>query len=119
MRVYLSSGGYDIVASGEVFLFDAYEDLTIQVDDGDDFQVKIVMKFLEDGSGDYDIKTDIENDSLVITCINFKSIGTGLKCPTHIANANGKKVYFMFSSSYLGDKENAARSVKYTIFSEK
>ena len=119
MRVCLSSGGYDIVASGETFLFDSYADLTIQVDDRDDFQVKIVMKFLEDASGEHDIKTDVENDSLVITCINFSSLGTGLKRPTHIANANGKKIYFMFSSNLLGDKENAARSVKYTIFMEK
>ena len=119
MRVCLSSGEYDIVASGEVFLFGSSEDLVIHVDNGDNFQVKILMKFLEDDSGEHDIKTNVENDSLVITCVNFSSIGIGLKRPTHIANANGKKIYFMFSSSYLGDKDNAARSVKYTVFVEK
>ncbi len=119
MQVQLSSGNYSIIANGEAFLFGVYEDLTIQVDDGNDFQVKIVMKFTEDPSGERDIHTDVENDSLVITCINFSGIGTGLKQPAHIADVNGKKVYFMFSSSYLGDKEDKARSVKYTVFWEK
>lgn len=119
MQVHLSSGNYSIIASGESFLFGPYEDLTIQVDDRNDFQVKIIMKFTEDASGEHDIKTDVENDSLVITCVNFSSMGTGLKRPAHIADANGKKVYFMFSSSYLGDKEDKTRSVKYTVFWEK
>lgn len=119
MQVQLSSGNYRIIASGEAFLFGVYEDLTIQVDDGKDFGVKIVMKFTEDPSGEQDIYTDVENDSLVITCINFSGIGAGLKRPAHIADANGKKVYFMFFSSYLGDKEDKTRSVKYTIFWEK
>ena len=42
----------------------------------------------------------------------------GLKRLTHIADINGKRVYLMFSSSYLGDKEDKARSVKYTVFWE-
>ena len=119
MQVYLSSGNYSIIACGESFLFGPYEDLTIQIDDGNEFQLKIVMKFTEDASGEYDINTNVENDSLVITCVNFSSMGTGLKRPAHIADVNGKKVYFMFSSSYLGDKEDKARSVKYTVFWEK
>ena len=101
MQVHLSSGNYSIIASGESFLFGPYEDLTIQVDDGNEF------------------KTDVKNDSLVITCVNFSSLGTGLKRPAHIADVNGKRVYFMFSSSYLGGKEDKARSVKYTVFWEK
>ena len=116
MQVHLSSGNYSILASGDSFLFEPYEDLTIQIDDGDEFQIKIVMKFTEDASGEHDIKTDVENDSLVITCVNFSGMDTGLKRPAHIADVNGKKVYLMFSSSYLGDKEEKARSVKYTVF---
>ncbi len=119
MQVHLSSGSYSIIASGESFLFGPYEDLKIQVDDGNEFQVKIILKFTEDTSGEYDINTNVENDSLVITCVNFRSMGTGLKRPAHIADVNGKKVYLMFSSSYLGDKEDRARSVKYTVFWEK
>lgn len=116
MQVYLSSGKYDIIASGETFLFGPFEDLTIEVNDGNEALVRIILKFVENSSCDRGIETDIANDSLVITCINFSSLGTGLKCPTHIADVNGKEVYFMFSSSYLGEKEDKARSVKYTVF---
>ena len=118
MQVHVTSGNYSIIASGEVFLFNPYEDLKIKIDDGDEFQLSIVMKFTEDSSVKYDIKTDVEDDSLVINCINFNSIGTGLKRPAHIADADEKKVYFMFSSSYLGDTNEKARSVKYTVFWE-
>ncbi len=119
MQVNLSSGNFRIIASGETFLFGPYEDLTIQIDDGSEFQVKIIMKFTEDASGEHDIRTDVVNDSLVINCVNFSNMGTGLKRPAHIADVNEKRVYLMFSSSCLGDKEDKARSVKYTVFWEK
>lgn len=119
MQVRLSSQKYDIIASGEAFLFGPFEDLTLQVDEDNETLVRIVLKFVENASGERDIETDIVDDSLVITCVNFSGIGTGLKSPTHIADVNGKKVYFMFSSGYLGDIENKARSVKYTVFREK
>lgn len=119
MHAHLSSGNYNIVASGETFLFDPNEELTIHIDDGNVFQVRIVLKFVENVSGEGDISTNIENDSLIITCVNFSSVGEGLKRPAHIADVNGKKVYFMFSSSYLGNKEDKARSIKYTVFWEK
>lgn len=119
MQVHLSSGNYSIITSGESFLFGPYEDLTIQIDDGNEFQLSIVMKFTEDASGERDITTAVENDALVITCVNFSGMGTGVKRPVHIADINEKKVYFMFSSSCLGDKEDMFRSVKYTIFWEK
>ena len=119
MQIQLSSGNFNIVSSGETFLYGPYEDLTIRVDDGDGFQVIIVMRFTEDASGESGINTNVENDSLVITCVNFSGMGTGLKRPAHIADVNSKKVYFMFSSSCLGDKDDKARSVKYTVFWEK
>lgn len=119
MQVRLSSGNYDIIASGEAFLFDPAEDLVVQVNDGDEDQVRIVLKFFEDVSDKQDIKTDIVDDSLVISCINFGRLGTGLKRPAHIADLNGKAMYFIFSASYYGDKEDKTRCVKYTLFIEK
>lgn len=119
MQSHLSSGNYSIIASGESFLFGPYEDLTIQIDDGNEFQLSVVMKFTEDASGERDIITSVENDALVITCVNFSGMELGGKRPVHIADINEKKVYFMFSSSCLGAKEDMCRSVKYSIFWEK
>lgn len=119
MQVRLHSGNYDIIANGEAFLFAPYEDLTIQADDGNALQVKIVMKFTKDASGERDIQTDVADGALIITCINFSGMAVGLKRPAHIADVNGKKVYLMFSTDCLGDKESKTRSVKYTLFLEK
>lgn len=91
MQVRLRSGNYDIIANGTVFLFAPYEGLTIQADDGNAFQVKIVMKFTEDASDERDIKTDVAEDALIITCVNFNGMAVGLKSPTHIADVNEKK----------------------------
>lgn len=115
MQVHLTSGNNDVIANGEAFLFDPYGDLTIQVDDGNGFQVKIVMKFTEDHLGERKIETDVENDSLIITCVNFSGVGTGVRRPTQIADVNGKKVFFLFSTDCTGDDEKI-RSVKYTVF---
>jgi len=116
MQFHLSSGEYNIIASGDTFLFGPSEDLTIQINDDSVSPLRITLRFLEDSSAEKDIHTDIENDSLVITCMNFHGIGTGLKRPTHIADIDGKPVYFIFSSNYLGDKNTPIRSVKFTFF---
>ena len=119
IQVLLSSGDYNIVANGESFLFGPSEDLTLQIIDGNELLLKVIMKFKDDDSGERDINTVIMDDSLVINCINFSGLGTGLKNPTHIASINKKKVYLMFSSSSLGNKENKSRSVKYTVYMER
>lgn len=118
MQVHLRSGNYNVIANGEVFLFAPYGDLTIQVDDSNAFQVKIVIKFTKDSSGERDIRTVVSDDALVITCVNFDGMSAGLKCPTHIADVNEKKVYLMFSTDCTGDTASRTRSVKYTIFQE-
>lgn len=117
MQVHLSSGNYDILASGETFLFGPDEDLTIQVRERNTESLKIVMRFTKNASGKRDIQTEIAEDALVIRCINFTGLSASLKHPAHIADIDGKEVYFMFSSSFSGEKK--VRSVKYTVFREK
>ena len=119
MQVHLSSGNYDIVATGETFLFGSHENLIIQIDDADELHIKLIMQFTEDDSGKIDISTKVENDALVIDCLNFKGMGAGTKRPAHIAKIDAKNIYFMFSTNLLGDQENRSRSVKYTVFMEK
>ena len=119
MQVAMSSGNYDIIANDEAFLFGPNEDLTVQVIDESELLVRIVLKFVENDSGEFDIYNDIVDESLIITCVNFDGLGTGLKRPVHIADSNGKEIYFMFSSTLHRNMENRIRSVKYTLFREK
>lgn len=117
MQVHLSSENYDILASGEAFLFKPDADLTIQILEDDGEELKIVMKFTEDASGKQAIQSDVTEDSLIIRCINFTGLDMGLRCPAHIAEIDGKEVSILFSSKCSGEKK--VRSVKYTVFREK
>lgn len=118
MQVDLSSGGYSIVTSGNVFLFHESNELTIKVTGKDGFNVCVSLKFINDESREQKINRDILNDRLVLSCYNFGGDGTGLSRPAYIADVNNKKVYLMFWMYEEGIKERKARSVKYTLFSE-
>ena len=119
MQVYLSSGKYDIIASGEAFLFDYLGNLEIQICKDADPMIKLVLKFEEDESFERNIRTEVVDDSLAVTCVNFTGLGAGLKAPVHIADVDGKEVYFMFFSNCYGEKNSKVRSVKYSVFKEK
>lgn len=118
MQVDLSSGGYNIVASGDVFLFHESNELTIKVTGNDGFDVCVALKFLNDESGEQKIQRDILKDGLVLSCYNFGGDGTGLSRPAYIADVNNKKVFLIFWMYEEGIKERKARSVKYTLFYE-
>ena len=118
MQVDLTSGGNRIIASGDTFLFGEANELTIRVEDVDDFRVCVTLKFFCDDSGEHRIKRDILEDRLVLSCYNFGGLGTGLSQPVRIATVGNKKIYFMFWTYEEGAKERKARSVKYTLFCE-
>ena len=119
MKVHLSSGKYDILASDVAFLFGPFEDLTIAINENDAELIRIVLKFSENTSGERDVVTEVLDDSLIINCVNFNGMETGLKSPAYIADIDGKAVYFMFASTSRGSKDGMSRSVKYTVFREK
>ena len=118
MRVNQSSGNYRIIAGGDTFLFDPWGDLSVNIENDKGDQIKLVMRFSNDEKKAHRVETEIVDDSLVMTCYNFDSLGTGLKRPTHIADMDGKAVYLLFSSQYIGNKDQGTRSVKYTVFIE-
>ena len=117
VQVRLSSGEYEIIASGEAFLFEEFGDLTIRAEDETGPQFTLVLKFLDE-PGEHRVQTEIREDSLVVLCRGFNPAGTGLTEPTYFVAIEGKKLYLMFWSQCYGSKENRTRSVKYTIFAE-
>lgn len=119
MQVRLSSGEYNIVNSGQTFLFGEDKDLTIDIIANDNFEFSITLKFLKDTSGEQRIESEIIENAIIISCINFDDIGTGLISPVRIAAIDGKELYIMFWSYLKGQEEGKVRSVKYTIFYEK
>lgn len=120
MRVKLSSQKREIISHGTVFLFDENGDFTLNIDAENSFELILTINFAEDISQKRRIETNLSENHLKITCINFVAAGTGLTAPLEIAVIDGKKLYFMFWS-YLegnGDKKSKARKVEYTLYRE-
>lgn len=116
MQIYLSSGGCDIIASGQTFLFGRQEDLRIRVEMEQGFSMEIRLNFMENESGEVRIQSRLKGDILTISCLNFENAGSGVSAPQEIAEIDGRKLYFTFWS-YVDGKES--RSVRYTFFYEK
>ena len=74
------------------------------------------MNFTENESGKQDIQAETNGNKIMVTCLNFKSTGTGLKEPVKLAKVDGRDLYFVFWSYLEGE---GSRSVKYTFFAEK
>lgn len=116
MLISLSSGNYDIIASGQVFLFSKDKDFKIDIQADKEFTFSIKMNFIENESGKQDIQIKTNGNEIALTCLNFENTGTGLKEPVKLVKIDSRDLYFMFWS-YLEGK--GVRSVKYTFFAEK
>lgn len=121
MQVNLSSGNYNIIDSGQVFLFHPDEDLRIEIVVNKDFELSIVMQFVEDASSEQRIDTEMSGNTMRLCCINFIDKGTGLGFPVKIGIIEGKELFMTFWAYLEGKDEQPgkARSVKYTLFLEK
>ena len=116
MQISLSSGNYDIVASGQAFLFSKDKDLRIDIQADNGFAFSLVLNFIENESVEQDLQLKTTDKEIVLTCINFANTGAGVKEPVKVATINGRNMYFIFRA-YL--EWTVSRSVKYTLFSEK
>ena len=119
MSINLSSGNYHIIASGSTFLYDPWGDLSIIIEQNNQSFLSLVLKFSKDNGTGPRIETTVEDDTLIVTCYQFRGAQDHLKSPTHIATINNKEISILFSSQFIGNKEQATRKVEYTIFAEK
>lgn len=120
MQITLSSGNYNIIDSGQVFLFNESEDLQMDVVADDNFAFSIIFKFIRDDSEEQSVDKKILENTIIFSCLNFDDIGTGFSEPMSIATVGGKEMFLMFWSYLEGMKEKGrVRSVKYTLFCEK
>lgn len=119
MQVKLSSGKREILDHGTVFLFDENADLTLDIT-GASYSLRLVIKFINDNVQKQGVETKISGNRIEMTCLNFKSNGTGLSVPSQIAVVDGKKVYIMFWSYLEGSDPGSkkVRKVEYTLFGE-
>ena len=113
MLISLRSGDYDIVASGQAFLFSKDEDFRIDIQADDGFAFSLILIFSTDESGKQDVQMKINDNIITLKCINFENTGTGMKEPVKVATIDGRDLYFTFWAYLEGI---ASRNVKYTFF---
>ena len=116
MQIHLSSDKYDVIHSGQVFLFEKNKNLRLEVDTEDDLIFTIELRFYENESGDQEIRQNINENQILLSCYNFHKMGAGLKTPVEVATVKGKKLYFFFWSDLIAGE---SRSVSYTFFFER
>lgn len=120
MQVKLTSRKYEILDYGTVILFDENADLTLNIIADNSFEFILSISFINDISREQSLDTEISENCIKLTCINFFTEGTGLTAPMELAVVNGKKLYFMFWT-FLEENEDGkpkARKVEYTLYSE-
>ena len=71
MQISISSGNYNIVDSGQVFLFGESHDLKIEVDTNKDFAFSMVFDFWNDGTEEIKIENKVVGQEIVFDCYNF------------------------------------------------
>lgn len=82
------------------------------------FSFNITFKFESDGKKEYDIKSSVIGNNVIITCVNFDNpLGTGTNNPLPLAVFGGKQIYLNFWVFGLGN--NSARKISYTLYIEK
>jgi len=118
MEISCSTGNYDILGSGQVFLFDD-QPLKIDITANDGVVITVEFKFLSDETGEHTINSDTNGNHVVFTCVNFDSNGIGFSHPIEFAVIDDRKVFMMFWAYLEGNNGTKVRSVKYTFFSEK
>lgn len=116
MKVALSSDGYSIVSSGQVFLFGSDKDREIHVQADNGFEFGVILKFVTDDSERYRVDKSMDDNRITLTCVNFEDSGTGLSRPVRLARIDDKELFLMFWSYLEGADHGKVRSVKYTIF---
>lgn len=118
MLIKKSSGNLDILDSGSLLAFSAGSDIEFEVQMDETFTFHLILKFASNGGDQHDIKSDVEDNKIIITCINFdNTLGTGTSRPIELAVFEGKKIYLNFWVYSLGKK--SAREVSYTFYKER
>lgn len=118
MVIKKMSGNMDVLDAGSLLTFSNTSDIQFCIEFDESFSFDLVLKFESNGEKKHQIKSSIDDNTIVLTCLNFDSaLGTGTSSPIQLAVFNGKKVYINFWVFSLG--QNNARKVSYTLYREK
>ena len=118
MKFKVEVGNYEVIESNFILMDQNETEVAIYLKMDRASKGKLVMKFVEDASGEKGIKGHIREGNLYITCYNFDSAAeVATNKAIVIADYNGKNIKLQFRCSFVGNGE--IRKVEYTIYKEK
>lgn len=113
-KVKKASGGYTVVDSGTLIMFDENSGADFVVEFDKDSVLSMKIRFEDEESGKQKVRGDVEGDVISLVCVNFNNpLGTGLKRAMKIGDYNGKGIYFVFV--VRGQKP---KTLEYSIYLE-
>ena len=87
MRTRIETRAYEIVESQVLFLDSPESELFIHLVVEEEFVGDIRIRFITDDTENLAVKGEMQEDALVLTCINFDNeLGSGTNNPVNIAN---------------------------------
>ena len=118
MRTRRETRAYEIVESQVLFLDSPESELFIHLVVEKEFVGDIRIRFITDDTENLAVKGEMQEDALVLTCINFDNeLGSGTNNPVNIGTSKGKRLMLHIWAYLMGDKK--ARKIEYTIFRER
>lgn len=118
MRTRIETRAYEIVESQVLFLDSPESELFIHLVVEKEFVGDIRIRFITDDTENLAVKGEMQEDALVLTCINFDNeLGSGTNNPVNIGTSKGKRLMLHMWAYLMGDKK--ARKIEYTIFRER
>ena len=118
MHTRIETRAYEIVESQVLFLDSPESELFIHLVVGEEFVGDIRIRFITDDTENLAVKGEMQEDALVLTCINFDNeLGSGTNNPVNIGTSKGKRLMLHMWAYLMGDKK--ARKIEYTIFRER
>lgn len=117
----IETGGYSIIDSGSIILYDksASAIFSVTVDETFTFHLEIIFSDEKNDEKRYiNRKVDEKKDYIKFECINFDNpLGTGTTIPIKIAKHQGKVVCMHLWSFLLGSKgEKGTRKLEYSFY---
>lgn len=118
MRTRIETRAYEIVESQVLFLDSPESELFIHLVVEEEFVGDIRIRFITDDTENLAVKGEMQEDALVLTCINFDNeLGSGTNNPVNIGTSKGKRLMLHIWAYLMGDKK--AGKIEYTIFRER
>lgn len=113
MKIEFSTNGFKVVQTGMVLLYDKNSDLTMRLTADNGFSFQIVLQFITDTNSEQRLDKEVNGNTVIFKCINFKSLGTGTLEPLSLATIDDKELFFHFWSYHMADE--GPRKVEYTF----